>query len=57
MTLRRHKKLYGIWLAMRQRIYRKTHQTYSRYGGRGITICDEWQDFLEFERWAWSNGY
>ena len=27
------------------------------YGGRGITICNEWDDFLQFHNWAMSVGY
>ena len=30
---------------------------YKRYGGRGITICDEWNDYNTFRDWALSNGY
>lgn len=32
--------------------------SYERYGGRGITICDEWKnDFITFCKWARNNGY
>lgn len=28
------------------------------YGGRGITVCDEWEkDFLSFYKWATDNGF
>jgi hypothetical protein len=27
------------------------------YGGRGITVCDEWHDYLTFKKWAMSHGY
>lgn len=51
-------RLYHIWNGMRGRCYRPGHYTYQNYGGRGITICDEWKnDFLEFRKWALSNGY
>lgn len=30
---------------------------YYLYGGRGITVCDEWQEFMPFYDWAMANGY
>lgn len=50
-------RLYIIWSSMRERCFNPNHQAYSNYGGRGITICNEWEDFAEFRRWAISNGY
>jgi hypothetical protein len=35
---------YHSWIAMVRRCYRPKHETFSYYGGRGITICDEWQN-------------
>lgn len=53
-----HSRLYHIWHGMRQRCYLHTYRAYPEYGGRGITICDEWRDdFLAFYDWAMANGY
>jgi hypothetical protein len=30
---------------------------YERYAGRGIKVCDEWQDYLVFKEWSLSHGY
>lgn len=39
---------YGSWQAMRQRCLNTAGADYPRYGGRGITICQEWQSFERF---------
>ena len=50
--------LYRIWASMKDRCYNAKAQPYERYGGRGITVCDEWKnDFTTFYNWAMSNGY
>lgn len=38
---------FSSWSAMRKRCLNKRHHAYHRYGGRGITICDEWIDSFE----------
>ncbi len=51
-------KLYSIWSAMKQRCYNIKCMSYENYGGRGITVCAEWQDdFQAFYNWAIANGY
>jgi hypothetical protein len=40
---------YRAWLSMRVRCYRPTYEHYADYGGRGITVCDQWVDsFVTF---------
>lgn len=36
---------------------RKPWNYYDLYGGRGITICDEWLDYNNFKKWAFQNGF
>lgn len=51
-------RIYGIWEAMKTRCYCKSDTNYSHYGGRGITVCDEWKtNFMSFYSWATKNGY
>ena len=53
-----HTKLYNVWSCMRDRCNRTTDQDYSNYGGRGITVCDSWNNsYEEFAKWARANGY
>ena len=42
---------------MRQRCNNPNHHSYNNYGGRGISICPEWNDFSVFREWAVNNGY
>lgn len=41
-------KEYDSWVNMRQRCANPNHVKYDMYGGRGITVCDEWNDFENF---------
>ena len=50
-------RVYSIWCNMRQRSENPNHPRYPRYGGRGITVCEDWHYFLQFREWAFSNGY
>jgi len=50
-------KLYAVWKAMRQRCFNKRCKDYPKYGGRGITVCNEWDDYARFRSWAIANGY
>lgn len=51
-------RLYAIWCNMKSRCNNKTATNYHLYGGRGITICDEWMDdFTKFRDWALENNY
>lgn len=40
--------VYRIWRSMMDRCYLPTSHAYSRYGGRGITVCGRWHDFENF---------
>ncbi|MEC1716608.1 hypothetical protein [Schinkia azotoformans] len=51
-------KLYSMWRDLRNRCYNKNVDRYQNYGGRGITVCNEWKEAFEpFMEWAFSNGY
>ena len=51
-------RLYSIWSLMKDRCTNKNNKGYKYYGGRGITVCDEWMhDFQAFYDWSMSNGY
>ena len=51
-------RLYKIWTSMKARCYCKSDTNYSFYGGRGITVCNEWKlDFMDFYNWAIENNY
>lgn len=38
-----NKRLQNIFLHMKDRCYNPNNQEYKHYGGRGITVCEEWQ--------------
>jgi len=42
---------------MKSRCNNKNNPVYMLYGGRGISVCDEWNEFKAFKEWAMNNGY
>lgn len=51
-------RLYNILRGMKQRCGNPNVQCYKNYGGRGISVCDEWlNSFDAFSDWAYANGY
>lgn len=51
-------RLYGIYSKMKGRCYNSNDPAYKWYGGRGISICEEWlNNFESFYGWAINNGY
>lgn len=47
MLLKDH-PLYNTWLQIRKRCLSKNNRDYKNYGGRGISICKEWDYFFKF---------
>lgn len=53
-----HTSLYNVWLLMRRRCSNQNDKHYNDYGGRGISVCSEWNtSFQAFYDWAMANGY
>lgn len=50
-------RLYYIWRGMRQRCNNPNNNRYKLYGGRGIYICQEWNNYSSFREWAYGAGY
>ena len=54
----RKSRLYSIWGGMIARTTYESQEAYKNYGGRGISLCDEWRtDFTTFRDWSLKNGY
>lgn len=50
--------LYSVWSGMIQRCANPNADNFERYGGRGITVCDDWRNHYEsFHNWATESGY
>lgn len=53
-----HTRLYSIWKSMKTRCYNNKSKAYPYYGGKGISVCEEWKNsFQAFQEWALNNGY
>ncbi len=56
-SVQHRSRMYRVWGSMRERCNNPKQCRYSSYGGRGIKVCDEWNDFAKFREWALSAGY
>lgn len=50
-------RIHNIWRAMHARCEKSNATGYKYYGGRGIKVCPEWNDFDVFYTWAINHGY
>lgn len=44
------RRVYRVWTGIRRRCLSPKSKAYADYGGRGVTLCDEWLDFSNFSR-------
>lgn len=52
--------IYRTYFNMKNRCYNPHYYLYKDYGGRGISVCNEWlgdDGFSNFYKWAKENGY
>lgn len=50
--------IYSIWERIKDRCYNVNFKQYNDYGGRGVTVCDEWVNNPKaFIEWAIENGW
>lgn len=50
--------LYSVWGGMKKRCFNNNCKAYKNYGGRGITVSEEWKNnFKVFYAWAMGSGY
>lgn len=50
-------RLRTIWKGIKARCSNPANAAFQSYGGRGITVCAEWQSFQRFAGWSIVNGY
>ena len=49
---------YYLWKGMQARCYNTSLPGYRWYGGKGVSVCDEWRNsYLAFKEWLHANGW
>lgn len=54
---RSDERLYGVWQTMRGRCFNSDDYHFRWYGAKGITVCQDWDNYPAFREWALSKGY
>ena len=49
---RSNSRFYNTWNDMIRRCTNPNNKDYKDYGGRGITVCEEWLDVIDFVAWC-----
>ena len=53
-----HTTLFNVWEKIKNRCYNPNYSRFIDYGGRGITMCDDWKNnFKNFNDWCISKGW
>lgn len=52
-----YSRIYNVWGHIKSRCTNPKHHAWKDYGGRGIALFSEWQEFENFYNWAINNGY
>ena len=52
-----NERLYQTWKSMLKRCENQNCKSFQNYGKRGIKVCREWHDYLNFKAWAIKSGY
>jgi hypothetical protein len=50
-------KNWNVWQSMLQRCNNSNNKDYTNYGGRGIKVCEDWLEYINFYNWSMINGY
>lgn len=50
-------RLHRIWHNMKTRCNNPNYDKYQYYGGKGVKVCDEWNEYPAFKEWAQASGY
>lgn len=50
-------RLYKIWVDMRRRCNNKNRKDSKNYYDKNIKVCEDWNDYNNFKKWALDNGY
>lgn len=53
----KYTRIYYVWRGIKARCLNTNSPAYKSYGAKGIVICEEWKEFVNFKDWAFKNGY
>lgn len=52
-----HEPWYQSYKGMMERCYLASNGNYKQYGGKGVTVCEEWHDINKFAEWVETSDY